>query len=324
MHTPPSRRSFLLGLGAVALGGALPACSTSSIAPTAADTVDFRFADLSATIPAAPQRVLVMEGRGDLEFALLAGYPVVATRSGAQKNGTLPADQYAGMLDPAAVTVLDSTDTVPNHEQLAALAPDLIVIRANGRRLDWYDNAKLDAIAPVLPVEVNEPDFRTAMREQMTSIGRGAEAGRLITGYDAKVAAARSELAGLLPADATVALTTTQMVGSGSIRLWTHQLGTAVAADLGLTVLGHDPSDTDGEQSLSIEQIGTLAPAHLIFQQTTDPSTMTAVPTWQALPAVRAGRAFTFPKSYNNGLVITASAIVDLILTSARTARDGA
>lgn len=314
--TPLSRRRLLGALGTIGAGLAVGGCAAPAATPAAPDTTDFAYGDITTTVPTSPQRVVVVEGRGDLEFALLAGYPVIATGKGSAANGQLPGDQYAGLLDPSTV-VLESVDSVPDHEQLAALAPDLIVIRANGWRMDWYDNAVLTRIAPVLPVEVNAPDFRDDMDGQLRLLGRGTESERLLAEYDAKLAAARDELAATV-GGATVAMLTTQMVASGSIRQWTHQLGTSVVTDLGLTVLGLDPADEDGETVLSLEEIGTVAGADLVFHQNTDPSTMTPVPTWQALPAVRAGDAFSYPRSYNNGLVRTASAVVDLVLESAR------
>lgn len=307
------RRALLVAAGLTGLA----ACSEPAApeSPAAAPRlVDFTYGDISVQVPRDPRRVVAVEGRGDLEFALLAGYPVVATGPGPEPVDGLPGQQFAGLLDPAVVTPVMTTEEVPNLEQLAALQPDLIVVRANAWRRDHYGNEKLAAIAPVLPVEVNDPDFRTDLTEQMTRLGRLDAVTDELAAYDEAVAAARTLVAGRgTPA---VAMVTTTMVDTGSIRLWTNQFGTGVAAGLGLRVLGLDPADEDGELSLSLEQLDTLATADLVVNQNDDAEELDGVGVWTSLPAVAAGRVLAYPRSFTNGSVITARAVVDLLASA--------
>lgn len=303
----------LTGLAACSDATAEDTPATTATTPTTPTTLQFTYGDVSVTIPRDPRRVVAVEGRGDLEFALLAGYPVVATGPGPEPVDGLPAQQFAGLLDPS-VTPVATVEEVPNLEQLASLQPDLIVVRANAWRRDHYGNDALLAIAPVLPVEVNNPDFRTDLTAQLALIGRPDAADQQLADYDAAVGQAQALVAER--GDAAVAMVTTTMVDTGSIRLWTNQFGTGVAAALGLRVLGLDPADEDGELSLSLEQLDTLATADLIVNQNNDAAELSTVGVWTALPAVQAGDVVAYPRSFTNGSVITARAVVDLLVAA--------
>lgn len=306
------RRALLAAAGLTGLA----ACSEPAARErpaAAASTIDFAYRDLTARVPQDPQRVVAVEGRGDLEFALLAGYPVIATGPGPEPVDGLPGRQFAGLLDPT-VTPVATTEEVPNLEQLASLEPDLIVVRANAWRRDHYGNDALLAIAPVLPVEVNDPDFRTDLTAQLALLGRPTAADARLAEYDAAVEAARALVAER--GAPSVAMLTTTMVDTGSIRLWTNQFGTGVAAALGLRVLGLDPTDEDGELSLSLEQLDTLTTADLLVNQNDDAGELDAVGVWTALPAVQAGHVVAYPRPFTNGSVLTARAVVDLLVSA--------
>ena len=116
-------------------------------------TIAFDFLGISVGILANPQRIGVLEGRGDLEFGLICGYPVV----GGDTSWTGEASgSRLGDVAPGGNELLEMGDGEnPDLEQLASLRPDLIVMRAHGYRRDWYGIEQLSRIAPVLPVEVN-------------------------------------------------------------------------------------------------------------------------------------------------------------------------
>ncbi|MDJ0106716.1 hypothetical protein QM646_09860, partial [Rhodococcus erythropolis] len=77
-HRRRFARSIALAVGAILIG-TLASCSSSDDQPSpSAETIDYSFAGYSAQIPADPQRVVVIDSRTSLEFALLADYPIVA------------------------------------------------------------------------------------------------------------------------------------------------------------------------------------------------------------------------------------------------------
>ncbi|KQS63602.1 ABC transporter substrate-binding protein [Modestobacter sp. Leaf380] len=307
-----SRRSLLLGGGllglAVAGCGTGAGSSTAEPGPTTPGTVDFAYEDVAVTVPARPRRVVVMEGRGDLEFALLAGWTLVGVRN-TSAPGERPSGQYAGLVDDA-VPLLDSAEDAPDVEEIAALAPDLILVRANNWRMDAFGNDVLAQVAPVLPVEVNRPGFREDMTAQLAQFDLTARADDALADYDAAVLAGRVALAAL-GRTPTAAVLATQMAETGSVRWYTNKLATTVAADLGFAVLGLDPADVQGDRTLSLEEIGMVSEAEFLFHQTPEPAPVVGVPTWDALPAVVAGRATTLDPVLNNGLALTATAIAE-------------
>lgn len=318
----PTRRKFLTGIG---LAAVLTACGTPTDSPpddSNTGMIDYSWNGITARIPSDPKRVVVIEGRGDLEFALLAGYSIVATRSGLGFDGGLPQAQFAGMLDAAAVTVLDSSDTVPNHEQIAVLQPDLIVMRVNAWESDWFGNEALTRIAPVLQVQVNTPDFRRETTEQLTALGRISTMMSWMDRYDAAIAEGTPAVSSALAGKKVAMITSQAALSGGTVLVWTNQLGTGVATDLGMEVLAHNPSDSEGFIEVSLENLGMLEDADLIFHQTTDPSTVAGISTWERLPAVQAGHAYIYPPAYNNGLVITATSIAEFLTTSVQNYAD--
>lgn len=316
MISSQGARRRIIALVAVASAGlmVLSACSGGSNenggdenGRATSEFIDFDYLDMSATVPADPERVVVIEGRGDLEFALLAGYDVVGTRNGNSPDGELPGGQFEGLLDPDT-TLLSSAETTPSYEEIIALDPDLIVLRANAWREDFYGNERLSEIAPVLPVEVNRPMVREDTIAQLESLGRLDNAQQWIDDYDAAIAQARTRVADTM-AGRQVAMLTTQVAAESRILVWTNTFGVQVAHDIGLEVMFRDDTDEEGFYEISTERLGDIADADVIFHQTTDASTIDAIPVWQSLPAVQRGDAHVFPWAYNNGLVITAAAL---------------
>ncbi|MFI7167167.1 ABC transporter substrate-binding protein [Rhodococcus erythropolis] len=318
----PTRRKFLTGIGLAAVLTACGGPTDDSTDDSNSGMIDYSWGAVSARIPADPKRVVVIEGRGDLEFALLAGYPIVATRSGLGFDGGLPQAQFAGMLDAAAVTVLDSSDTVPNHEQIAVLQPDLIVMRVNAWEADWFGNEALTQIAPVLQVQVNTPGFRRETTEQLTALGRTLTMTSWMDRYDAAISESAPLVASALTGKKVAMITSQAAASGGTVLVWTNQLGTGVAADLGMEVFAHNPSDSEGFIEVSLENLGMLEDADMIFHQTTDPTTVAGISTWERLPAVRAGHSYIYPPAYNNGLVITATSIAEFLTASVKNYAD--
>lgn len=307
--SPMNRRTFFLVAGTVAVAAACTPDVENESSETP-DTVQLTGNGFDVTVPTRPTRVVVMEGRGDLEFALLAGYPIVATGN-TFRPGTRPAGQFEGLLD-SQTQVIGGPDG-PTAEEIAALAPDLIVMRANGWRLDWYGNEQLTKIAPVLPVEVNEPNFEQQTVTQFSALGLLPSVQSRLDDYHRTVTDGSASVAGR-----KIALITSEPVAKGYVILWTNYLGNAVASDLGFDVLHYDSEDDEGNYRLSVENFDRIADADFIFHQTTDPTTIEGLAAWQNLPAVSAGRSAVLDPQLNNGLVITATTFANRLIDVVR------
>jgi iron complex transport system substrate-binding protein len=320
--TACSRRSFLnlAAASAVAALGAA-ACGNRSASAPATDTVDVRYLDLTFSVPREPKRVVVMEGRGDLEFALLAGYPVVATAN-AYDQGKRPAGQFAGKLGDDVAILSPAAGARPKAEEVLIHAPDLVVMRANAYRGDWYNNSQLSGATAILAVEVNRPQWREDMTAQLAAVGRTANAQTYVTDYDAKVARTKGELAATLAGKRIAMVTTTGSKARGTVLVWAQTFGTAIGREIGMDVMFGDRQvdPAKGSFEASLENLDVLAGADLIFHQDTDGS-IADVQTWRSLPAVQAGRVVKLNPQYNNGLVLTASALVDDLAAAAQSLR---
>ncbi|MGC5023380.1 ABC transporter substrate-binding protein [Tsukamurella sp. DT100] len=322
-RTLRSRRSFLhfAGAGAVAATLGTAACGSTDSSGSGAPTVDVRYLDLSFAVPREPKRVVVMEGRGDLEFALLAGYPVVATAN-AYDQGKRPSGQFAGRLGDDVTILSPAAGARPKAEEVLIHAPDLVVMRANAYRGDWYNNSQLSGATAILAVEVNRPQWREDMNAQLAAVGRTANAQQYVADYDAKVAATKRDLAGTLAGKRIAMVTTTGSKARGTVLVWAQTFGTAIGREIGMDVLFGDRQvdPSKGSFEASLENLDVLAGADLILHQDTDGS-IADVQTWRTLPAVQAGRVAKLNPQYNNGLVLTASALVDDLAAAAQSLR---
>src|SRR5690606_2384791 len=73
-----SRRRFFGGAAGVAAALALSACGTSDAeSDSASDTLPYTWGEFSGDVPRDPKRVVVLDGRVDLEFAMMMDYPIV-------------------------------------------------------------------------------------------------------------------------------------------------------------------------------------------------------------------------------------------------------
>lgn len=313
-----TRRQFLTALGAA---GLLAGCGRGpeQSAPPAGEreTVDFRYFDNAATVPAQPQRVLVIEGRGDLEFALSAGYPVIATGLFGDERQIAP--HLAPLAAPDA-TILASTYGAMDYEEIAALRPDLIVQPADAAAADFYGNATLAEIAPVLPVTSRGNRWREDLVTQSELLRRRTQAEELVAAYQQATHRVRAEFGDI------AGLGRVAMLASGASALvWTNTLATTVADDLGMDVAFHDPADEELAFPIVPENFSMLAAADLLFLQASDPAApeqLAAIPTWAALPAVARDRVVVLSPALNNGFALTATALVEVFAAALRRLRD--
>ncbi|ORM06803.1 ABC transporter substrate-binding protein [Prescottella equi] len=188
-----TRRGFLTGAAALGALGALSACSTKPGNSATSDaSVEIVVGDERYRIPRDPQRVVVLEARAALDFALLAEYPIVATNW----------DDRSQLMQrvPAGTERLGGTNNEPNAEAILGYEPDLLVVGQGW--WDYYRERELlgTDIAPVLVVDQGTPGstWKRAMTEQLTALDRRDVADRVVARYNAELAQARAAMAGLL------------------------------------------------------------------------------------------------------------------------------
>lgn len=196
---PTARRTALSALSALAVVALVSGCSAASAesetAPDAASdaTIDYSYEGYEATIPADPQRVVVLDSRAGLELALLADYPIVATAYGTNSPLSPLVDEDSAHLKNTAFDL--------NREEIASYDPDLIVVGVG-----WYDyyegeDFNLDEIAPILAVNdgidvagASIDDPFVSMTDQLTLLGRADKADAAVAGYEAAVADAKERI----------------------------------------------------------------------------------------------------------------------------------
>ncbi|MDI6022387.1 ABC transporter substrate-binding protein [Leucobacter sp. UT-8R-CII-1-4] len=191
------RRSMLTVTAGVAALALLTGCAAGGSADestaTGGETIDFSYEGYEATLPAEPERVVVLDSRAGLEMALLADYPIVATAYGV--------DSPLSPLVSADSAHLKNTAFDLNREEIASYNPDLIVVG-----IGWYNYYKdegfgLDEIAPVLAVNdgidvegASADDPFVSMTDQLTLLDRADKAEDAIAGYEKAVEDAKKKI----------------------------------------------------------------------------------------------------------------------------------
>lgn len=304
----PSRREFLALLGTV---GVLAGCSAPSpepaAPPSASSPVDHEFGTFD--VPADPRRVIVLEGRVDLDASLVLGLTPIGVGENAFGDDGAVAPHLNW--DPIGVTEIGQMDNL-NIEQVAGLRPDLII----GRSLN-IDEAvsQLAAIAPLLPVYTNQP-WQANLRQLAGWLGREQQADTAIGKYERERDAVAASHADRL---STVAVAVLQPSDDGDVRSSRTTdrslfLQLQTLADLGgrqvaFIEQGLPTSDEAGSVDYSTERIGGLADAAAILVLEGSPGSSTVLdanPLWPRLPAVRDGRVLVGDGRLNQGSALAA------------------
>lgn len=283
-----TRRGFL-GATVTATLAALAACGTGP-GPDATGAPSQERRPVSTPmgdydIPVAPQRVIAIDSRTDLEPAVALGLPLIGyTMRTAQPWVPLP----------EGVPLLSE---IPDLEQILGLEPDLILCTKLERESEFWPATRLQEIAPVLPVEYGL-SWQENLRRIAGWLGRPDDAEASIGEYDTAVAEVRARHADAISRATVVGVT----YSPESAQLWgTSLLGDevleqpagAVLRDLGGRTL--DIGSFADDTSLALENIEVLAAADaILFADTDGPDSLLAQlqtqPLWQGLPAVAAGR----------------------------------
>lgn len=206
-------------------------------------------------VPAAPKKVVTLS-EPTLDAALALGVqPVGATAGRGQKGVSTYLADKAGKAEVVA-TVAEA-----DMEKLAALQPDLILL--DETTAVKKEVSKLESIAPtVVTAKLNE-DWKKAFTATADALNQKAEAQKLLSDFDADVAATKDKLGE--NAGAVV-----------SVVRWQNKAPSAVGRGVGhvgatLTALGLDrPKDQQGvgtghSEPVSLEKLSTIDGDWLFF-----------------------------------------------------------
>ncbi|MEV0342587.1 ABC transporter substrate-binding protein [Nocardia sp. NPDC050713] len=196
LYRMPARLRAAVALLILALVAVVAGCSSSSSDETSkSGTREVQTARGAVTVPADPQRIVVVNGSlagylYDLGAKVEAADPRVL--GVALKPGEFPA-AWAEDAKKQGTEVLPSGDNI-NFEFIAAQQPDLIIGGGQGfpgqQSLDNYD--KLAAIAPTALVPSNSPNWQDQLKAVAEFVNQSAKVDGLIAAYDQKVAKVRS------------------------------------------------------------------------------------------------------------------------------------
>lgn len=237
----------------------------------------------ATTVPADPQRVVVLDTQ-ELDAALSLGVvPVGATR-------TAVADALPSFLAgkaPAGEIATVGTIAEPNLEAIAALQPDLI-LSSKLRHEDIYP--QLSAIAPTVLAERTGDAWKGNFLLYADALGRKPAAEQQLADYEGRAAALGPRV------DAAETSVSVARFTSEEIRLYGPKsfIGT-VLADVGFVRPEVVARSTETFVKISSEQLG-MAAGDVIFTcvfgsaETTAKATSQQV--WSTLPAVQEGKVY--------------------------------
>ncbi|WP_053352281.1 MULTISPECIES: ABC transporter substrate-binding protein [Leucobacter] len=320
---PAVRRAITASLAGLLSVGLLAGCSAEPSAEAAgsggsAETIDFSYEGYEATIPAEPERVVVLDSRSGLEMSLLADYPIVATAF----DDDSPLSPLVG--DDAAH--LKNTAFDLNREEIASYNPDLIVVGSGWANYYEGEDFKLDEIAPVLAVNdgldvagASADDPFVSMTDQLTLLGRTDEADEAIAGYEDAVADAKERIGDRVAGKSFVAIHTptdnfTVVTGDSIYQV--------VLADLGLTEYENAeitaaPANQNGDgHMLSFENaVSALGGADIVLVLKAEED-MELDPLLARVPAVEAGHWIDGNLAQRFGFALTYTSFVNDIADS--------
>ncbi|MFW3461241.1 ABC transporter substrate-binding protein [Streptomyces sp. 058-1L] len=294
-------RSRLLAAASLTVAAALSlsACGFSSESSSASGSSSDGSSEGSRTVktamgdvkvPAAPQRVVVLD-TAELDSVLTLGVkPVGATHADVASGflNYLPKDQVAGITDVGQMTT-------PNLEAIAGLKPDLI-LTSKIRHGDKY--AELSRIAPTVMTENTGYPWKENFQVHAEALNKKAEAKMVTDDYAEHVADVTKALGGKGKAAATE-VNMVRFVEGADIRIYGKKNYIAtVLADVGLGRPAVTDRAKDGfSYDVSPEKID-LADADAVFHSTYgDPAKSKETQTtgsglWKNMDAVKNGKVF--------------------------------
>lgn len=245
--------TVLLSVSLAGCGGSAGGSKAASGDRTITDATGQR-----VTIPASPTRVLPLS-EPTLDAALALGVKPVATTTGRGQNA-IPAylrDRAKGLRSVGGLGM-------PNLEQVATLAPDVILLDGTA----FQDAAvvdKLRKIAPVVSVSKDGTDWRAAFQQTADVLGKQDAGAAALAGYDRRVKAAKATLGEAGNASASASIV--RWSGIGLPAVFGQELCAGrVLTDLGLSrPKGQDEAGPGHSIPVSLEEIEQLDADWIFF-----------------------------------------------------------
>lgn len=291
-----NRRAFALGTAA-AVASLLPARAFAQSTTRSVTTIYGTY-----DIPAAPQRVVAIDSRLDLQPALALGLPVVGY--GHSKPGS-----WVPVPDG-----LEFYGSEVNIEQVLASDPDLIICADYDPDSVWWPANKLREIAPVVPTSGAKP-WKDAFREFATLVGKDGEGDAAIVEYDALIAEIKARHGEKLASKTVVSVQPAE--GVLYVMNGPKMLQPQVLADLGAkTIPPKDGQEYDAGETPAEAFGDTLGGVDGILLATTSPegaAMLDSLDVWQRLPAVTNGALIASNGNINYGSIYSAIQVAKLV-----------
>ncbi|QJY47673.1 iron-siderophore ABC transporter substrate-binding protein [Pseudonocardia broussonetiae] len=275
--------------GAAACGGAAPEPADPAAPAGGAYPVSIEHKYGSTEIAATPERI-VLVGLNEQDALLALGTVPVGTSKFLEAPGGIFPWAEEALGGAPLPTLIDQTDGIP-YEQVAALAPDLIIGLYSGLTQEDYDT--LSGIAPTVAQPAGQEDYTISWQDTTTTLGRilgkEDEAAALVADTEAVFAQARDahpEFAGRTAVMATL-YEGYYFYGADDVRGRTlTSLGFTVPADLDQFVGADGFGGTVPGERVSLLDVDALV---WLAEESTE-STLRADALYSSLGVVSEGR----------------------------------
>ncbi len=258
----------------------------------------------TVTLEALPQRILVV-GRGP-HMTLHVLYMFEEGRErliGSESRSATPSD-FLPVVDPR-FNDIQTLDANPNVEQIAALAPDLVIMK--GITEDATATALAEIDIPVLYVDLETVDaFYRDVANLGAVLGNPARAQEIIAYYQSRIDLLAERTAGLAEEDKPQVLLISYSDRGGEVAVEVPAAAWMQTAEVkhagGHPVWLDSAAPTDGWTVVNLEQIAQWDPEAIfvVISYRTDPQEvidgLKADASWAALQAVRNDALYAFPQ----------------------------
>jgi iron complex transport system substrate-binding protein len=290
-----TRRRFVTGtagvLAGIGMARSIGAQSTPAASPASGDTRVVKHAMGETEVPAAPQRIVVLDGP-PLDACFLFGIVPVGGTTG---EADAPWPAYLGEATKDMVNVGSISE--PNLERIVELQPDLI-ISLKVRHEEIYP--QLSAIAPTVFSEATAKGWRDSFIVFANALNRNEEVAAVVSAFDDRCAEIATQLGDAL--DET-SVSIVRVLGE---EIRSYQAGSFSGSVMEVIGLPRPEAQTNPDESwiaLSAEQFQTVDASAMFItswgdQAAADFSALAENPLWGTLEVVRNNRVYFVPDEY--------------------------